>query len=261
MPRDSRAGRPRRGGRRCGKRCGMRRRVERRCGMRRSRRTSGWYEGPHRSGRPRAGNVTGCGRPLPHPPSRARPRRGRGSTARDSGVGGPGAEGRGVRHTGVGGPGVRDTRRWSPAVRRTGARDAVLIAILTAALSRTALSRTVAAHLCRAGPGRPRLSEQRDEFVGQPHVQRVLGAAGLGGGTGSGVGVGARIGGRHGDAPLSSFSCSWGSSSVGVEGVGDGDVDGLGVDRADEFVEAVQPGHEVGLAAQGRAVQQVRGQR
>lgn len=34
------------------------------------------------------------------------------------------------------------------------------------------------------------------------------------------------------------------------EGVGDGDVDGLGVDGTDEFVEAVQSSEQVGLAAQ-----------
>lgn len=34
------------------------------------------------------------------------------------------------------------------------------------------------------------------------------------------------------------------------EGVGDGDVDGLGVDRADEFVQTVHAGQQIGLAAQ-----------
>lgn len=44
------------------------------------------------------------------------------------------------------------------------------------------------------------------------------------------------------------------------EGVGEGDVDGLGVDRADEFIEAVQPGQQVGLAAQDGRVEEVCGQ-
>ncbi|GAA2767751.1 hypothetical protein GCM10010103_67930 [Streptomyces paradoxus] len=35
-----------------------------------------------------------------------------------------------------------------------------------------------------------------------------------------------------------------------VQGVGDGDVDGLAVYRPDEFVETVQPGQQVRFAAQ-----------
>ncbi len=50
------------------------------------------------------------------------------------------------------------------------------------------------------------------------------------------------------------------AASSGMERVGEGDVDGLGVDRADEFVEAVQPGQQVGLAAQDGRVEEVGGQ-
>lgn len=94
--------------------------------------------------------------------------------------------------------------------------------------------------------------EEREEFVGQAQIEGVLGVrtgtrVAAGGGVGGGTGVGARIGGRHGDAPLRRRG---GSCSSGMKGVGDGDVDGLGVDRTDEFVEAVQPGQQVGLAAQ-----------
>ena len=67
------------------------------------------------------------------------------------------------------------------------------------------------------------------------------------------------VGGRQGGALLSAVrgrlvsgmpGREWSVVLSGVEGVGDGDVDGLGVDRADEFVEAVQPGEQIGLAAQ-----------
>lgn len=50
-------------------------------------------------------------------------------------------------------------------------------------------------------------------------------------------------------------------NSFSRRGVGDGDVDGLGVDGTHEFIEAVQPGQHVGLAAQARGFQQVCGER
>lgn len=45
-----------------------------------------------------------------------------------------------------------------------------------------------------------------------------------------------------------------------VQRIGDGDVHGLGVDRPDQFVEAVEPGQQIGLAAQLAVLQEIRGQ-
>lgn len=121
-------------------------------------------------------------------------------------------------------------------------------------------------------------SEESNEFLGKTQVQRVLAVpAGVGavGTNGEGIGVGARVGGRHG-ALLSGprwitflgklmrwalfdsvakfryggkFGFGRGSE---MKGVGNGDVDGLGIHRSDQFVQAVQPGQQVGLAAQDR---------
>lgn len=53
----------------------------------------------------------------------------------------------------------------------------------------------------------------------------------------------------------------WVVRSFSREGVGDGDVDGLGVDRADEFVQAAQAGEQIRLAAEGGRIEQQRGER
>lgn len=49
--------------------------------------------------------------------------------------------------------------------------------------------------------------------------------------------------------------------SLKGEGVGDGDVDGLGVDRPDEFVETAQPREQIGFGPQGGGIEKLRGQR
>ena len=100
------------------------------------------------------------------------------------------------------------------------------------------------------------LGAEGGELFGQLQVEGVLAVrtglratagSGIRSAVGPGDGAGARVDGRQGDAPLRRGD---GRCSSGVKGVGDGDVDGLGVDRADEFIEAVQPGQQIGLAAQ-----------